>query len=155
MFFIFKQKTAYEMRISDWSSDVCSSDLTGRGGGVHAAAAPEQGINVSSVLHDLFERERSHTESLGDELQANIAPHLYARINAQDLKRIVSNLIENARRYGRTPADDRAHIQLSARQEGSIIAIEVQDNGTCLRQEKGSVGQRVVRTGRPRWAQYN
>src|SRR3546814_10898599 len=27
MFFFFKQKTAYELRISDWSSDVCSSDL--------------------------------------------------------------------------------------------------------------------------------
>src|SRR3546814_2702103 len=27
VFFVFKQKTAYEMRISDWSSDVCSSDL--------------------------------------------------------------------------------------------------------------------------------
>src|SRR3546814_4576953 len=26
-FFVFKQKTAYELRISDWSSDVCSSDL--------------------------------------------------------------------------------------------------------------------------------
>src|SRR3546814_7874943 len=31
-FFFFKQKTAYEMRISDWSSDVCSSDLTLVGG---------------------------------------------------------------------------------------------------------------------------
>src|SRR3546814_8626030 len=30
-FFFFKQKTAYEMRISDWSSDVCSSDLLGAG----------------------------------------------------------------------------------------------------------------------------
>src|SRR3546814_16761640 len=30
-FFFFKQKTAYEMRISDWSSDVCSSDLPGPG----------------------------------------------------------------------------------------------------------------------------
>src|SRR3546814_3002331 len=29
--FFFKQKTAYEMRISDWSSDVCSSDLGQRG----------------------------------------------------------------------------------------------------------------------------
>src|SRR3546814_4257584 len=28
VFFFFKQKTAYEMRISDWSSDVCSSDLS-------------------------------------------------------------------------------------------------------------------------------
>src|SRR3546814_3268223 len=31
VFFFFKQKTAYEMRISDWSSDVCSSDLTEAG----------------------------------------------------------------------------------------------------------------------------
>src|SRR3546814_13066273 len=31
-FFFFKQKTAYEMRISDWSSDVCSSDLLAAGG---------------------------------------------------------------------------------------------------------------------------
>src|SRR3546814_3986770 len=30
LFFFFKQKTAYEMRISDWSSDVCSSDLQSR-----------------------------------------------------------------------------------------------------------------------------
>src|SRR3546814_4013475 len=30
LFFFFKQKTAYEMRISDWSSDVCSSDLESR-----------------------------------------------------------------------------------------------------------------------------
>src|SRR3546814_19799736 len=32
--FFFKQKTAYEMRISDWSSDVCSSDLQMAAGGV-------------------------------------------------------------------------------------------------------------------------
>src|SRR3546814_13150178 len=35
VFFFFKQKTAYEMRISDWSSDVCSSDLTVHVGRVH------------------------------------------------------------------------------------------------------------------------
>src|SRR3546814_2510674 len=35
-FFFFKQKTAYEMRISDWSSDVCSSDLV-VAAGAHAA----------------------------------------------------------------------------------------------------------------------
>src|SRR3546814_2489541 len=36
MFFFFKQKTSYEMRISDWSSDVCSSDL--RNAGISASA---------------------------------------------------------------------------------------------------------------------
>src|SRR3546814_8729818 len=35
LFFFFKQKTAYEMRISDWSSDVCSSDLLLRVEGLH------------------------------------------------------------------------------------------------------------------------
>src|SRR3546814_4368857 len=43
-FFFFKQKTAYEMRISDWSSDVCSSDLPRRllwaRSMTHAAPAP-------------------------------------------------------------------------------------------------------------------
>src|SRR3546814_2709438 len=38
LFFFFKQKTAYEMRISDWSSDVCSSDLiAGATAGIAAA----------------------------------------------------------------------------------------------------------------------
>src|SRR3546814_5445797 len=37
-FFFFKQKTAYEMRISDWSSDVCSSDLLRREGALFPAA---------------------------------------------------------------------------------------------------------------------
>src|SRR3546814_7082609 len=37
LFFFFKQKTAYEMRISDWSSDVCSSDL---GGGAFSGKDP-------------------------------------------------------------------------------------------------------------------
>src|SRR3546814_9797759 len=38
VFFFFKQKTAYEMRISDWSSDVCSSDL---------AAAPQRQVDAA------------------------------------------------------------------------------------------------------------
>src|SRR3546814_2419788 len=39
LFFFFKQNTAYEMRISDWSSDVCSSDLTPTGGALAALTA--------------------------------------------------------------------------------------------------------------------
>src|SRR3546814_2499055 len=41
LLFFFKQKTAYEMRISDWSSDVCSSDLK--------AIAPGLAINVQHI----------------------------------------------------------------------------------------------------------
>src|SRR3546814_14345867 len=43
-FFFFKQKTAYEMRISDWSSDVCSSDLAEeRGAAARRRPASEKG----------------------------------------------------------------------------------------------------------------
>src|SRR3546814_1521540 len=46
VFFFFKQKTAYEMRISDWSSDVCSSDLPG---GVEPDAAGPPPVAIPSA----------------------------------------------------------------------------------------------------------
>src|SRR3546814_2516733 len=46
-FFFLKQKTAYEMRISDWSSDVCSSDLLiAAANAQHGAASSMMGQNV-------------------------------------------------------------------------------------------------------------
>ncbi|NYT76702.1 HAMP domain-containing protein [Alcaligenaceae bacterium] len=97
-----------------------------------AGQAPEQGIDVSSVLGELLERERSHTESLGGILTGSIEPGLYAKINAYDLKRVVSNLIENARRYGRSRSDDKVRIQLVAKQQGNVLAIEVKDQGSGI-----------------------
>src|SRR3546814_2768079 len=76
-FFFFKQKTAYEMRISDWSSDVCSSDLgLGRikeAAGVHQhhiglvvigrqriAVCPQFGENPFGIDQCLGAAERNH-----------------------------------------------------------------------------------------------
>src|SRR3546814_6221143 len=57
MFFVFKQKTAYEMRISDWSSDVCSSDLKiGRNADGHAV--PIVTVANSSATHGYLSRGR-------------------------------------------------------------------------------------------------
>src|SRR3546814_10302008 len=48
LIFLFKQKTAYEMRISDWSSDVCSSDLViGR---IIAVIAIAVGIGIGIII---------------------------------------------------------------------------------------------------------
>src|SRR3546814_10907868 len=44
-FCFFKQKTAYEMRISDWSSDVCSSDLAGRAAAAAGSGADDAGAD--------------------------------------------------------------------------------------------------------------
>src|SRR3546814_3884905 len=59
MFFFFKQKTAYEMRISDWSSDVCSSDLEAERGDsrIQALAATAQQIgDVITLIQDIAEQ---------------------------------------------------------------------------------------------------
>src|SRR3546814_10299691 len=70
LFLFFKQKTAYEMRSSDWSSDVCSSDLYEFGVGADAAAkrrhAPGQGQDTAR------ETDRTHQNlALG---KAHIVP---------------------------------------------------------------------------------
>src|SRR3546814_4495411 len=50
VFFFFKQKTAYEMRISDWSSDVCSSDLRAAGQDV---ALVDLAVRDAAVVHHM------------------------------------------------------------------------------------------------------
>lgn len=100
-----------------------------------AGITPNQGINISQALHNIFERERSHTESLGGYLTANIQAGLFARIALHDLTRIIGNLIENARRYGRSPSDDKTHIHLSALAESDTLIIEVSDQGPGIAHE--------------------
>src|SRR3546814_4728995 len=78
--FFFKQKTAYEMRISDWSSDVCSSDLNKviflrklvPGGSEHSfgihvarmAGMPQSILDRANLLLKQLEEERSSDSSL-------------------------------------------------------------------------------------------
>src|SRR3546814_12783595 len=58
-FFFFKQKTAYEMRISDWSSDVCSSDLE----------IPIISARAIALLDAISQLEwRSHLDALGTDI---------------------------------------------------------------------------------------
>src|SRR3546814_18851340 len=78
-FFFFKQKTAYEMRISDWSSDVCSSDLDRRGVetifGERIGALGRGGVMVG------FEMTRHRATRLSREREAQLV--IYARHRLQ------------------------------------------------------------------------
>src|SRR3546814_19514555 len=67
LFFFFKQKTAYEMRISDWSSDVCSSDLKSRretGGTLAGYVAYEAGLALEQRLFPLADQRSGATGPL-------------------------------------------------------------------------------------------
>src|SRR3546814_14847481 len=93
-FFFFKQKTAYEMRISDWSSDVCSSDLADHRGGHHGDA-----------LHDAVERFAGalgglHLERIGRAVGGfgACAPHLtQLRFDRSEERRVGKECVSTCR----------------------------------------------------------
>src|SRR3546814_6276184 len=140
MFFFFKQKTAYEMRISDWSSDVCSSDL---------AAREDQAYNAHQKAYGQCEdnpQNQRRTDTDQDHLAAlrsrkacskradnNCVVASQNQINQQDLskshkdRRIIeiSKIMDDARPYFRR------------------------------RSEESRVGKECVSTCRSRWSTYN
>src|SRR3546814_5829398 len=71
--FFFKQKTAYEMRISDWSSDVCSSDLlvemSPRRIDAYARAASAAAERVQDTRRSIVGGERTNLDALDAERQ--------------------------------------------------------------------------------------
>src|SRR3546814_10761134 len=65
-FFFFKQKTAYEMRMRDWSSDVCSSDLLSRGMSYkNAMAGLPMGGGKAVILRDDDGKGEARLEAFG------------------------------------------------------------------------------------------
>src|SRR3546814_10741186 len=80
MFFFFKQKTAYEMRISDWSSDVCSSDLLVKNDGTIKSFAQELrlsnggGSAVRWVAGANYERSKVKEEAQASCPDSSTAP---------------------------------------------------------------------------------
>src|SRR3546814_9600642 len=86
----FKQKTAYEMRISDWSSDVCSSDLA-----LVVDGAPELGVLYAPALDELWVARRGQGATLnGETLRASRRTRFDgARVPADNLPRIDRDLV--------------------------------------------------------------
>src|SRR3546814_8940190 len=71
--FFFKQKTAYELRIRDWSSDVCSSDLIGAavlGSSWHRDHAKDKKPVLAKALEAAFAGDGATTLGLGPETAA-------------------------------------------------------------------------------------
>src|SRR3546814_1067112 len=99
MFFVFfKQKTAFEMRISDWSSDVCSSDLTSVASIAHQVHGAI-GFTYEHALHFATRRlwswraefgaESHWAELLGRAAIRRGADRLWPDLTARDRKSVV------------------------------------------------------------------
>src|SRR3546814_1626148 len=80
--FVVKQKTAYEMRISDWSSDVCSSDLFASGKPSlwrRAAHCRLDRVERGDLTDGVFGDGRLRVSRLFDEAPAQMAPAMHER----------------------------------------------------------------------------
>src|SRR3546814_2981216 len=115
--FFFKQKTAYEMRIRDWSSDVCSSDLE-----AEVAAAEQVAEKVFREAAGQMRRARLHVR----------------RITARGVR--VTALVKHQR--GTFGAIEVEHFA----DEDQMIATFVLECGTALEARRANAQQRRVTT---------
>src|SRR3546814_5040028 len=87
LFFFFKQKTAYEMRISDWSSAVCSSDLAMCDPERFSALAPTEQqppVSVATTLDGLIAERMAHLRAYQDARLAARFEHLVHQVQAAE-----------------------------------------------------------------------
>src|SRR3546814_7161812 len=126
LFFFFKQKTAYEMRISDWSSDVCSSDLAAAiadalpGNGVEAALLAPDAVRLDS-LDALLEQPL-------DGIVIATPSALHAEQSIRALERGVPVFCQKP--LGRTGAEVRAVID-AARAADRLLGVDLSYRGTA------------------------
>src|SRR3546814_12655782 len=99
IFFFFKQKTAYEMRISDWSSDVCSSDL-----GTKRSITRITKDDLEQFPRERFGRDRLVVAVVGDITPADLRPLLdvaFGDLRAKTDPIEVPNVRSEERRVGK------------------------------------------------------
>src|SRR3546814_4007217 len=125
LFFFFKQKTAYEMRISDWSSDVCSSDL--------AAARPRA--------------DRARPRDPAQRHHQVVCARMLAEIKRVD--QIVFEFV-NERREDRR----HRHADPPWHHAGDVCPA-AGDHAEHRRSEERRVGKECVSTCRSRWSPYH
>ncbi|MGX9773761.1 ATP-binding protein [Janthinobacterium aestuarii] len=94
-------------------------------------------VDLSGLLGDMT-REAMRLPDV--KINATIADGAHAMGNPTDLRRVLNNLIENARRYGKTPGSDMTEIDIACHVRTSHgakkVIIEVQDHGTGVPAEK-------------------
>src|SRR3546814_8783494 len=126
MFFFFKQKTAYELRISDWSLDVCSSDLA-----IIGLSPGKTGIEEQVMTHLL----------LNADADQRIGPRQRHGANSRDIA--AESIQGNCRARQDRIGHRRCELEAGIRLEGAILRIEAEDaNVQC----PAKLGARIKRT---------
>src|SRR3546814_869461 len=152
--FFFKQKTAYEMRISDWSSDVCSSDLdhglaTLEGGDVMPIGKRNVLIGmsertsrqaISQLAAALFERGAADRVIVAAMPKLRAAMHLDTVLTFadRDCLLVYPDIVDHIQAYSYRPGDKPGGLDLR-KDEGSLTDV--------IGQALGMPSMRIIETG--------
>ncbi len=101
--------------------------------GAHQSVAPM--INLSQELTHLIHLETEHLNVQDASLQACISKNLHARIDPFSLKRILTNLFENAKRYGRNSAGI-AEIFVRLERQDRALLLQISDTGAGIAEQE-------------------
>src|SRR3546814_7324909 len=167
LFFFFKKKTAYEVRISDWSSDVCSSDLDGvrpaRGGDLVTGAGIARSFTgpVSEVVA-VTQRNRHQQGEAGERAVPPPVPPAPAQFMCAGIGGIGGKTIVQGGVRGRVSIDPTPQ---GLSRPGKAICGPMTRSGLrtgCqnrridqARSEERRVGKECVSTCRSRWSPYH
>jgi two-component system osmolarity sensor histidine kinase EnvZ len=100
--------------------------------------------NISTLLTELTDRERCLTKHVGGTLKTTIQAGIRARVSATDLRRILTNLIENARRYGHKD-DEPPELDVVLEGSSHSFKIKISDRGP------GISVRDIARVRKPFW----
>ena len=105
---------------------------------------PPRALNISKLVAEITERERCLTKHTGGTFSTSITPDIYAQVSGTDLRRILTNLIENARRYGLTPGCAPT-LDVSLEGNSHSFKIKISDRGP------GIAAHDIDRVRKPFW----
>lgn len=91
------------------------------------SVAQASSVDLTALLNECAQEAARQSDI---RVKADIAPDVNVFGNATDLKRVVSNLVENARRYGKTSDSGIAYIDIACKADGSQAIIEISDQGS-------------------------
>src|SRR3546814_16448510 len=141
-FFFFKQKTAYEMRISDWSSDVCSSDLVVAPAELVVDA--QDGFQVAQQMllgQEVADRGADHRRAAeaaaDDHLEADLAGRVAADLQADVVKAHGGAIVRRAGHGELELERQEREFRMQARPLGDHPAVDERKIGKAESRERG------------------